>query len=221
MSHGASPRPTRIGFLGPAEGDLERLERGASFLLTREHVVRAVYLGIDGALDRCVVAWAKRLVGGDPTDEGAWRRAAEVSASGTPEQIDRFVAGERERLRLRALATLPEDLPYAFETVGDLVVMLTFDPSVLTEEDFAPAHVVVVGNAPAPRLEERGTRWVLELGPLGPGGGVAVLDAHEDSGVVTVYDDREREIFRGEITPPRTARLEIVSELRGPSKDTA
>jgi hypothetical protein len=221
MTDAASPRPTRIGFLGPAEGDLARLERAASFLLTREHVVRAVYLGGDGALDRCVVAWAKRLVGEDPTDEGAWRRAAEVSVSGSPEQIDRFVAGERERLRLRALATLPEDAPYAFETVGDLVVLVTFDLSVLTEEDLAPAHVVVVGDTPAPSLEERGTRWVLELGPLGPGGGVAVLDAHEDTGVVTVYDDREREILRGEITPPRTARLEIVSEVGPRPKGTA
>ncbi len=218
MTVGSSPRPTRIGFLGPAEGDLGRLERAASFLLTREHAVRAVYLGVDGALDRCVVQWAKRLVGDDPTDEGAWRRAAEVSVNGTPEQIDRFVAGERERLRLRALATLPEDAPYAFETVGDLVVMLTYDVSVLTEEDLAPAHVVVVGDASEPRLEQRGTRWVLELGALGPRGGVAVLDSHDDTGIVTVYDDDEREIFRGEITPPRTARLEIVPEIGAPPK---
>jgi len=215
MSDGSSARPNRIGFLGPAEGDLERLERAASFLLTRQNVVRAVYLGLDGALDRCVNAWAMRLVGDDPTDEGAWRRAADVSATGTPEQIDRFVAGERERLRLRALATLPEELPYVIETVGDLVVLVTFDASVLTEEDLAPAHVVVVGNAARPLLEERGTHWFLELGSLGPTGGVAILDAPDDqeSAFVTVYDDNEREILRGEITPPRTARLEIVPEI--------
>ncbi len=213
-----SSRPNRIGFIGPAEGDLERLERAANFLLVTERVVRAVYLGLDSALDRCVTSWAKRLVGEDPTDEGAWRRAAEVAANGTPEMIDAFVSGERERLRLRALATLPDDLPYAFETVGDLVVLLTFDPRGLTEEDLAPAHLVVGGNATAPHLEQQGTRWLLELGPLGPTGGVAVVDAHEDSGVVTIYDDSEREVLRAEITPPRTMRLEVVPETGTPRK---
>src|SRR5689334_3805359 len=108
----------RIGFLGPANDDLDALERAATFLLARENVVRAIYLGEGGELDRCVVAWAKRLVGDDPTDQGAWRRAAEVTVYGTPEQIDGFIAGERERHRLRALAALPDDAPYVIETLG-------------------------------------------------------------------------------------------------------
>jgi hypothetical protein len=202
----------RIGFLGPSNGDLDALERAATFLLHREIVTRAVYLGNDGALDRCVVAWASRLVGEDPSDAGAWERAGELAAHGSPEEIDRFVTGERERLRLRALATLPEDAPYAFELLGELPTLMTWDAAALGEEDLSRAHLVVVGNAETPKLEERGHRWVLELGAIGPRGGVAVLDGV--ARIITVYDTSEREILRVELSEPHTARLEIPREVR-------
>lgn len=205
----------RIGFLGPSGGDLDALERAATFLLRSENVARAVYLGNDGALDRCVVAWAKRLVGEDPSDAGAWERAGELAAHGSSSDIDHFVASERERLRLRALATLPEDAPYALETLGEVSTLMTFDATGLGEEDLARAHLVVVGHADGPSLEEHGNRWVLQLGPLGPRGGVAVLDAQGASGMVTVYDTSEREILRVELTEPHTAKLDIPKEVRG------
>ncbi len=198
----------RIGFLGPSGGDLDALERAATFLLRTEHVARAIYLGNDGALDRCVVEWAKRLVGEDPSDAGAWERAGELAATGTPDDIDRFVAGERERLRLRALATLPEDAPYVLESLGEVSTLMTFDATELAEEDLARAHLVVVGNATRPSLAQHGNRWVLQLGPIGVQGGVAVLDAHGPTGVVTVYDSSERELLRVELDEPHTARLE-------------
>ncbi len=200
----------RIGFLGPSEGDLDALERAATFLLHRENVVRAVYLGNDGALDRCVARWAKRLVGEDPSDDGAWERAGELASVGSPEEIDRFVTGERERLRLRALATLPEDAPYAFESSGEVPTLMTWDASTLGEEDLSRAHLVVVGNAVAPKLDERGHRWVVHLGPIGSRGGVAVLDGA--ARVITIYDSSERELMRAELAEPRTARLTIPKE---------
>jgi hypothetical protein len=202
----------RIGFLGPSGGDLDALERAATFLLWTGNVARAVYLGNDGALDRCVVAWAKRLVGEDPSDEGAWERAGELAASGTPEAIDRFVAGERKRLRLRALATLPEGAPFALETAADLTVLMAFDAAKLGEDELARAHLVVIGNAPGPSLHEQATRWLLELGPISQRGGVAVLDAQGASGVVTVYDASEREQLRVELSEPRTAKLEVLPD---------
>jgi hypothetical protein len=199
----------RIGFLGPGSGDLAALERAATFLLHGENVARAVYLGNDDALDRCVVDWARRLVGDDPSDAGAWERAGELAAQGSPEEIDRFVAGERERLRLRALGALPEDAPYALEMLGEISTLMTFDANDLGEEDLAPARLVVIGNAAAPRLAERAGRWVLELGAIGPLGGVAVLDAHGATGAVTVYDASERELMRVELGEVRTARLAV------------
>jgi hypothetical protein len=68
----------RIGLIGPVPADvpLDALERAADFLLASESASRIVYLGADDALDRQVRSWATRLVGGDPTDEAAWQRAA-------------------------------------------------------------------------------------------------------------------------------------------------
>ena len=96
----------RLGLLGPAGGDVGGLGRAAEFLLNGARVHRAIYLGNDGALDRAVAAWARKLVGDDPTDEGAWRRAAELALTGQPAAIDRFVATERARLRLKSLEAL-------------------------------------------------------------------------------------------------------------------
>jgi hypothetical protein len=204
----------RFGFLGPADGDLDALEKAATFLLVRENVTRAVYLGNDDALDQCVTAWAERIVGDDPSDEGAWRRAADVAATGSPADIDRFVAGERERLRLHALAALPEDGGHVLETLGELPTLLTYDGAELGDESLALAHLVIIGNASAPRLEEHGPRWVLALGGIGPAGGIAVLDVQGQTNVVTMYDASEREIMRAELGEPHTARLEVPKDVR-------
>jgi len=72
----------RLGLLGPAGGDVGALGRAAEFLLNGARVHRAIYLGNDGALDRAVAAWARKLVGDDPSDDGAWRRAAEIALAG-------------------------------------------------------------------------------------------------------------------------------------------
>ena len=87
-----------MGFLGPADGDVAALGRGAEFLLNGAKVHRAVYLGIDGALDRAVAAWARKLVGDDPSDRAAWTRSAAVAISGKPAELDRFVAEARHDL---------------------------------------------------------------------------------------------------------------------------
>ncbi|HEX7600600.1 MAG TPA: hypothetical protein VF316_03300 [Polyangiaceae bacterium] len=192
----------RIGFLGPAQGDLELLERSASFLL-RERVARVVYLSHDGALDQCVVAWAARLVGDDPTDDGAWSRAAEVAISGASDDLDAFVASERQRLRLRALVSLPEGSPCSLETLGDLTILMTHDAGPLSEEDLSHAALIVDGASADPTLELRGNRWWLAPGHLGLHGGLAVIDTHAEVPTVVVYDGEQREVLRGEVTFPQ------------------
>ena len=179
----------RLGLLGPAGGDVGALGRAAELLLNSARVHRAIYLGNDGALDRAVAAWARKLVGDDPSDEGAWARAAEIALAGTPQAIDRFVATERARLRLKALEALPEQVARTIEMVGDRVAVLIHDKAQLDEEDILAANILLFGNSDGPLVRKIGPRWFVTPGPIGSrGGGAAVLDDEQDEVIVTIYD---------------------------------
>src|SRR5262245_27101461 len=164
----------RLGLLGPANGDVGALGRAAEVLLNSARVHRAIYLGNDGALDRSVAACARKRVGDDPSDEGAWRRAADIALNGTPALIDRFVATERARLRLKSLEALPEQIARTIERVGDRVAILIYDKAQLDEEDILAANILLFGKSEGPLIRKIGPRWFVTLGPLGsPGGGLA------------------------------------------------
>lgn len=180
----------RLGLLGPAsKGDVGALGRGAEFLLNGARVHRAIYLGNDGALDRAVAAWARKLVGDDPSDAGAWTRAAAIALDGTPAQIDRFVTTERARLRLKALEALPEQVSRTIEMVGDRVAVLIYDKAMLDEEDILAANILLFGKSDKPLVRKIGTRWFVSPGTItSSGGGLAVLDDEQDDVVVTLYD---------------------------------
>jgi hypothetical protein len=179
----------RLGLLGPATGDVGALGRGAEFLLNGARVHRAIYLGNDGALDRAVAAWARKLVGDDPSDDGAWKRGAEIALKGNPTAIDRFVATERARLRLKALEALPETVSRTIEMVGDRVAVLIHDKAQLDEEDILAANILLFGKSDAPLIRKIGARWFVTPGPIGSkGGGCAVLDDEQNEVVVTIYD---------------------------------
>lgn len=195
----------RLGLLGPAGGDVGALGRAAEFLLNGARVHRAIYLGNDGALDRAVAAWAKKLVGDDPSDEGAWTRAAGVALEGTPQVIDRFVATERARLRLRALEALPEEVARTIEMVGDRVAVLVYDKAQLEEEDIAAANLLLFGKSDGPLIHKVGPRWFVTPGPVGSkGGGLAVLDDEQDEVVVTIYDGTGKPTHREKLATQRT-----------------
>jgi hypothetical protein len=198
----------RLGLLGPAENDVAGLGRAAEYLLAHAKVARAVYLGNDGALDRAVVAWAKKLVGEDPSDEGAWKRAADVAATGTPEQIDRFVSAERARVRLKALEMLPAS-GRTIEMVGDRVAVLIYDKGGLDEEDILAANLLVYGKSEQPLVKKIGTRWFVSPGQIGcEGGGLAVLDDEATDIVATVYD------LNGKITTKETLTVQRAAKVR-------
>lgn len=199
----------RLGLLGPAGTDIAGLGRAAEFLLNGARVHRAVYLGNDGALDRAVEAWAQKLVGGDPSDEAAWRRAAELAAHATAEAIDRFVTTERARLRLKALEALPGAGVKALETVGGQVAALMHDEAELTDHDRARASLIVFGRGDGPVVREVDARWLVSPGPIGArGGGLAVLEETDGEITVTIFDatgtPTRREALRS--SAPRPAR---------------
>lgn len=204
----------RLGLLGPAGGDVGALGRGAEFLLNGARVHRAIYLGNDGALDRAVAAWARKLVGDDPSDEGAWARAADIALKGTPQQIDRFVATERARLRLKSLEALPtEQVSRTIEMVGDRVAVLIYDKSQLDEEDILAANILLFGKSDAPLIRKIGARWFVTPGPINvKGGGLAVLDDEQDEVVVTIFDVAGKIAQREVLTAPKSAKMREAGE---------
>lgn len=199
----------RLGLLGPAEGDILGLGRAAEFLLTTAKVSRAIYLGIDQSLDKAVAAWARKLVGDDPSDDAAWKRAADIAVSGKPAEIDRFVQVERARMRLKALETLPHG-GRTIEMVGDRVAILIHDKALLDEEDILAANLLVFGRSSEPLVKKIGTRWFVSPGHIGvPGGGVAVLDDEDTDVVCTVYDAAGKQSARETLTVARTTKVRV------------
>ncbi len=179
----------RLGLLGPARTNAT-LHRAAEFVLDTARVDRAVYLGDDAALEQTVKSWAERLVGPDPTDEGAFRRGAALALHGTPAEMDRFVSGERARRRLRSLESLPLGDGRTIEMIGDRVAVLIHDKANLDEEDIVSASLLVYGRSEAPVLKKIGARWFISPGAMGcPGGGVAVIEDQDDRIVAEIFDE--------------------------------
>jgi hypothetical protein len=200
----------RLGLLGPAGGDVGALGRAAEFLLNGARVHRAIYLGNDAALDRAVAAWARKLVGDDPSDDGAWRRAADVAVSGTPDLIDKFVVTERARLRLKSLEALPEQTARTIEMVGDRVAVLIYDKALLDEEDILAANLLFYGQSTGPLITKIGARWFVTPGPIGSeGGGVAVIDDESDDVTVTIYDSQGKLGPKERLTMLRAPKLKV------------
>jgi hypothetical protein len=201
----------RLGLLGPCQQkpDTASLERAAEFLLMEQKVTRAIYLGADDALEEVVSSWARRLVGDDPTDDGAWHRAALLAAKGSPEVIDGFVKAERMRLRLRSLESLPHRILRTMEMVGDRIAVLIHDKGLLDEEDIFAANLLVYGRSEAHLVKKIGARWFLTPGPLGPSGGILILDDAADEIVATVYDGRGKALHSEQLVLPRTTKMRI------------
>jgi hypothetical protein len=186
------------------------LGRAAEFLLNTARVHRAIYLGNDGALDRAVAAWAQKLVGDDPSDDAAWRRAAAVAVQGTAGAIDRFVAAERARLRLKSLEALPEQIARTIEMVGDRVAVLIYDKALLDEEDILAANLLFFGKSDAPLVRKIGARWFVTPGPIGcEGGGIAVLDDEQEEITVTIYDSAGKTSQRESLSLHRATKMRV------------
>lgn len=200
----------RLGLLGPAGTDVGALGRAAEFLLNGARVHRAIYLGNDGALDRAVAAWARKLVGDDPSDDGAWKRAADIALKGTAEQLDKFVATERARLRLKSLEALPEEVSRTIEMVGDRVAVLIHDKALLDEEDILAANLLFFGKSDGPLIRKIGARWFVTPGPIGcEGGGIAMLDDEKDDITVTIFDSTGKPTQKETLSVTRATKMRV------------
>lgn len=169
----------RLGILGPAQGDLPSLARGAQHLMDHAQAERVIYVGNDDALDRVVAAWARGIVGANPSDAALFDRAAERCARGTADDIDEFVAKERALRRLRVLMSVPPG-QRSIEILDRHVVLFVYDKATLDTEDIGAAHVLVFGKSSEPLVKRVGSRTFVAPGPIAhPDGGMIVL---EDAG---------------------------------------
>lgn len=165
----------RLGVLGPAKDNFIGLARAAQYLVDEAHADRVVYVGDDGALERVVVGWARELVGENPTEEALFKRAAARCAKASAGEIERFVEGERARIRLKVFVSLPSPTSRSIEILDGRVVLFVHDKASLDEEDIAAATLLVFGKATEPMIRRVGARVFVAPGPIGAGGGGSVL----------------------------------------------
>lgn len=199
----------RLGLIGAADGDLAGLARAAEVLLNGAHVTRAIYLGVDTALETVVARWAEALVGSDPSDDAIWTRARDVVGRSTPE-IDEFVRNERARLRLRALEALPLGGLRSVEMFGDRMIVLIHDKAMLDEEDIYPASFLVFGKSEQPLIRQIGVRWFLSPGRVGcVGGGALVVDDASGDVEVEVIDGNGVVSQKQRLPIPRGTKMQV------------
>jgi hypothetical protein len=200
----------RLALLGPAEGHTTELSAAARFLLDEKQVDRAVYLGVDGALDTVIEGWAESLVGENPSEEGVWDRAARACAKGSPEIIDAFIGKERARARLRVFESLPDAETRLVEMLGGALAVMIHDKAKLNEEDMLPARLLIFGKGKAAIVKQVGQRWFLSAGSLDDAtSGLMLLEDSEEGIHLTLFDRECREVRTERLSTERAAKLKV------------
>jgi len=173
----------RIGLLGPAGGDVDALREAIEFLLGDVEVDQAIYLGNDDAtIDALLARWAEEVFGEEHSDDAFLARAAEVAATGEPDEITGLLHRDAFVRRLARIRKLPPAPARAVEMLGDAIVIAVHDKSILDEEDIANSQLIVYGRSAEAELRRFGTRYFLTPGPL-DAGRVAVLEMEEEGNV--------------------------------------
>jgi hypothetical protein len=194
----------RLGILGPAQGDLPALARGAQYLLDEARVERVVYLAADDALDRVVASWASEIVGDISGTEELVARAAARCAAADPASIDEFVDMERARLRLQVMSSLPGNRR-SIEILDGRVVLFVWDKSTLDEDDIAAASILCFGKSSEALIKKVGTRTFVAPGPVGgKDGGCAVLDDGDGGVRISIVTHDGQVTAKGSVGAPIT-----------------
>jgi|SRR5688572_30246867 len=197
----------RLGLLGPAASD-DSLERAVRLLYKQVRVHRAVYLGLNQALERVVRALAARLVEDDPAESAVWQRAAERCTAAPPWEIDTFLTAERERLALAVFGALPGPDTRLVELLNGKVAVMIHDKALLDEDDIASATFLVFGKSNEPLVKPIGSRWFLSPGSLDQHGPMTLEDGGEGVELVQ-YDVAGAETRREVLKAPTTGKIRV------------
>ena len=185
----------RLALLGPADGDVSALARGAASALDKLEADRVVYLGIDDAMDQVVAGWAALLGASLPL---ATRAAALLDADATT--IHAELEREHARRRLGRLSSLAGPKARAIELMQERLILLVDDKAILDEEDLIPASVIVFGRG-EPTLRRVGSRVFICPGmPAKRTQGLLLLDEGDAlSGLIAVQCDLDGEQVSREV----------------------
>ncbi len=196
----------RIGFIGPADGDVDALQEALAFLLGDAGADSVIYLGEDDTGDALAARVARAATGG--ADASFLGAAAEVALSGDAGQIDALLSAEEDLQRLDALRILPPPPMRAVEMLDDRIVLLVHDKAVLAEDDIVNASVIVFGRSKAMLLKRFGTRYFFTPGPLADGQ-VGLLEREGDGRLAAAaFDVSGRPLWR-EVLQWRTSKVMV------------
>lgn len=201
----------RLGLLGPAPDQKDVLVDAAKAMQGQLGADRVLYLGSDRMLDIVVGIWAEALVGPRADDLAVMKRATEKCLEATPEDIDRFLAAERERSQLRMFQSLAGERTRSVELIGGKVAVMLYDKAHLEEEDILPATLLIFGKSREPLIKLIGRRWFLSPGTF-PRHGIMVIDDSSEKLCAVVYDRQYREVERKELAAPKTLRMRVAGD---------
>jgi hypothetical protein len=196
----------RLGFVGPAAGDLDALRRAVEFLVDEAAVDQVVYLGDDDAAER--IAHDARLRIDRDGERSFEDRAAEIALRGSASDIEGVVGADVELERLSALRTVPASPSRAIEMLDDRIVLMVFDKTLLDEDDIANASVIVYGNSKEMLVKRFGQRAFFTPGPLELDR-VGILEHEEDGKLaLSIFDTAGTPILR-ESLAQRSTKLTV------------
>lgn len=202
----------RIGFVGPARGNVTRFRELCELLLFDLAVDRVVYLGADDTLDRAVKGWAAQL--GAPADDVSFlTEVALLAPDAPPDVLDDLLTRDGKRQRLADIAGVPDARDRCVEMIEGRVLLMVYDRAVLDEDDITNATVVVYGDALKPDARVIGPRGFLTPGGVASLGGahVAVVEGLPAGLRMALHDARGRLTQELVLSPGRASKMEVRS----------
>lgn len=198
----------KLGFVGPAHGDLVRLRALCERLLFEVKVDRVYHLGSDDSLDRAMAGWAEKL--GAPRDDEALLDEVALLAPDAPaEALDALLAREALRARLSDVTDLTASSGCRVEMVEDRLLLVMHDRAKPDEDDLANALVIVQGSALRPDLQLAGGRAILMPGDASRGGHLGLVERLGERLRVAVLDGRGRTVREASLPLRGAAHMEV------------
>ncbi len=201
----------KIGFIGPAGGDLNLLRQAIEFLIHDAGVDQAIYLGVDEDIDATVTVLAEEIMEGSASTEAFYDRALALARDGDAAAIDQLLAADERVRRLRCVRKLPPAPARTVEMIEDRIVTVVYDKGTLQEDDIANATLLVYGLAKEPLLKRFGPRYFFTPGPL-YNQRVAVVEADSESNItIGLYDPAGAPVWRETLAGRGGSRVTVAS----------